>query len=280
MQPITSPQNPIVKMLTSLQTTKGRAEHGLCIVDGEKLIREHLDKTTQIFIRAGAKFPSKTRGVPSSRGGVCDTISNIIKENDNSSHTPSPRETLGATPLVLEGNLTRDKKLTPLSPSILKKISIFDTNIIATIPIPKPTTPTTPFLVLDRIQDPGNMGTILRTALAFGFQTIYTIDCADPWSQKTIRSAMGAQFSLNILPFSPDKIKGASLYIADLGGDMSYIPPANQNFGLVLGSEGTGVSQTLKNLPHTIITIPTQSVESLNVAVAGGIIMQRLSTCQ
>jgi len=239
MKLITSKDNPIVKNLVKLTDSKGRAELGLCIIVGTKLVAEHMDKVSQIFIRQDdSKKPQEKI--------------NFFQKNP--------------------------KDLFALPPSIFNKIAIFDTDIIATVPIPKSGNHSSPFVILDRIQDPGNLGTILRTAAAFGYQTIYTIDCADPFSQKSIRSAMGTQFKLNIHKFSPEYIKDAKLYIADLDGhsiqDIGFINL--QPFGIILGNEGRGVSEELKKLPHTVVTIPMQNVESLNVAVAAGIILHAL----
>lgn len=145
---------------------------------------------------------------------------------------------------------------------------------VAVARIPEPTVPTTPFLVLDRVQDPGNMGTILRTALAFGYQTVYTIDCVDPYSPKVIRASSGMGLRLNIIDTDYDHLPTDALYcLADLGGEAPK-PLSTKNYGIVLGNEGQGVNPIFYNKPHQVMTIPMQpGCESLNVAVAGGIIM-------
>ena len=146
--------------------------------------------------------------------------------------------------------------------------------IVGVAKIPKPTAPTTPYIVLDGIQDPGNVGTILRTARAFGFNTVYfTGDTADAWSPKVIRSAMGNQFGMNIIEGFESVPLGSKLYIADMqGGTMTR--PKEKNFGIVFGSEGSGVSEKIKAMPHEVISIPMKNgTESLNVAVACGIIL-------
>ncbi len=145
---------------------------------------------------------------------------------------------------------------------------------VAVARIPEPTTPTTPFLVLDRIQDPGNMGTILRTALAFGFKTVYTIDCVDPYSPKVIRASSGMALRVNIIDTDYDHLPmDTTYYLADLRGDKPK-PIRETNFGIVLGNEGQGINPIFYEKPHKVITIPmAEDCESLNVAVAGGIIM-------
>ncbi len=145
---------------------------------------------------------------------------------------------------------------------------------VAVARIPKPTAPTTPFLVLDRIQDPGNMGTILRTALAFGFKTIYTIDCVDAYSPKVIRASSGMGLRLNLIDTDYEHLpKDTLYYLADLHGNPPT-PIKNSNFGIVLGNEGQGINPIFYQMPHQVVTIPMDpNCESLNVSVAGGIIM-------
>lgn len=213
------------KTLKKLTQKKHRLEMGLCLIEGEKLVREHKNRIVAVFER-GKDLTDK--------------------EFDDISGLDTPQ------------------------------------NIFAVVPIPNCSIEklSFPYLVLDGIQDPGNVGTLLRTALAFGYNTVYAINCADVWSQKVIRSAMGAQFSLNIIPTSLDKFKPHGyLFIADLNGDnLSEINTTDKNFGLVLGNEGNGISPELKQLSHKIITIPMikNGAESLNVSVAGGIIMYNL----
>jgi len=234
MKKIESSENQIFKSLKKLTTKKGRRELSLCIIEGEKVIFENLEHIEQIFVREDFQITPNIRDL--------DPIALTKKLFDEISSLETP------------------------------------TGILATAQIPKPTELTYPFLVLDNIQDTGNMGTLLRTACAFGFNSIIIIDCVDIWSQKVLRSAMGNQFRLNIIDSSHDElkslIKDSELYIADLGGSSPPTELDFANFGLVLGSEGQGVSPEIKKLPNTVVTIPMQNkVESLNVGVAGGILM-------
>lgn len=190
---------------------------------------------------------------------------------------------------ILEGNKiiadNRDKIVKQFSQAdlpkdILKEVKSLETYAggIAAAKIPQPAEPTVPFLVLDNIQESGNLGTILRTAAAFGCRTVYAINCADPWSTKVIRGSSGMCLQLNIIECGyadlPDKV----LYIADLNGDsIETVHPADRNFGIVLGNEGQGVSAEIYRRPHASVTIPmADGCESLNVAVAGGILMHAL----
>lgn len=134
-------------------------------------------------------------------------------------------------------------------------------------------------LVLDGLQDPGNVGTLLRTALALNVKTVFLIEpCADPWNPKTLRAAKGAQFDLCLISGNFDTIpKQASLLVADVkGADIQTLCPPD-NWFLVLGNEAHG-----HRVPHsrhpTFITIPMPGpMESLNVSQAGAILLYNLT---
>lgn len=170
---------------------------------------------------------------------------------------------------------------TDLPKDILNEVKSLETYMgdIAVAKIPQPAEPTVPFLVLDNIQESGNLGTILRTAAAFGYRTVYAINCADPYSPKVIRGSSGMCLQLNIIECGCADLPNEVLYIADLNGyDIKATHPTDMNFGIVLGNEGQGVSAEIYRRPHTALTIPmAANCESLNVAVAGGIFMYKFS---
>jgi TrmH family RNA methyltransferase len=131
---------------------------------------------------------------------------------------------------------------------------------------------------LEGVQDPGNVGTIIRSAAAFGVRTvILDRDCADAWSPKALRAGMGGQFVLQILEVEnlADQVErfegrvvctlprqGVELDKADLTGTLGWL----------FGSEGKGVSARLQEKADLRITIPTvPATESLNVAAAAAI---------
>lgn len=136
-------------------------------------------------------------------------------------------------------------------------------------------------LVLDRVQDPGNVGTLLRLAAGLGFSAVILLKgCADPYEAKTLRSAMGATFQIPVVIqalwsetvawLQKHKFR---IYAADMNGtDLGECRFAGST-ALVLGNEGNGLSREVRNDADEIVSISLlNGVESLNVAVAGAII--------
>ena len=134
-------------------------------------------------------------------------------------------------------------------------------------------------ILLDNVQDPGNIGAIIRTADAFGIDSVLlTQDCADPYNPKTVRASMGAIFRQKVSFISIDELKSSKARIIGTGsksGEYYYINDMNlSNAVIVLGNEGQGISDSLKAMCDEMLTIPlTQNCESLNVSIAASIIM-------
>lgn len=141
----------------------------------------------------------------------------------------------------------------------------------------------TKLLVLDAVRDPGNMGTLLRTARAFNFNTIILGDnCVDIYNDKVVRASQGAIFKLNfirtnILDFMNEHQEyvyyGTSLHNAVSINDVTIKKP----LALILGNEGKGISQDILNETTNNIYIPINDTESLNVSIAGSILMYLLN---
>jgi RNA methyltransferase, TrmH family len=139
-------------------------------------------------------------------------------------------------------------------------------------------------LVLDALQDPGNVGTIVRTAAALGVTaTIALPGTVDLWNAKVVRSAMGAHFHYPAMSSTWDELdafragRGVSLWAADATGDHLEREAAPQRLALVVGNEGRGVSDAARERADRLVAIPIASgVESLNVAVATGILLHEL----
>ena len=152
--------------------------------------------------------------------------------------------------------------------------------------IPRHTLPQRPegehYLLLDGVQDPGNVGTIWRTADAFGADgLILGPGCADPWSPKTVRSTMGAAFRLPVyeqeLDAAAEKLSAAGLplYAAALGEPCSDVRRMDLGrCAVIIGSEGRGVSDQALKLCRGTLRIPmTGRCESLNAAVAAAVVL-------
>jgi TrmH family RNA methyltransferase len=139
-------------------------------------------------------------------------------------------------------------------------------------------------IVLDGVQDPGNVGTIIRTAAALGATaTIALPGTVDLWNPKVIRSSMGAQFRHqafhadleDLLSFL--KRKQIELWATDTTGTALEKAGAPVRLAIAVGNEGSGLSPSVRAKAHRTVSLPiAQNVESLNVAVATGIILYQL----
>lgn len=139
---------------------------------------------------------------------------------------------------------------------------------------------------LDELQDPGNVGTILRTCLAFGYQDVFlSKGCASAYSSKTLSSSQGAIFKLNTKEgnLSPEedilslKEKGYKILATDLKSsyplkELSIEKP----YALILGNEGKGVNPKILSLADKKVRIEMDGIDSLNVGVAAGILLYEL----
>jgi len=138
-------------------------------------------------------------------------------------------------------------------------------------------------LFLDRVQDPGNVGTIIRTADAFGFDAVFlSKGCADVYSPKVVRATMGSIFHLPIIQnVAVEEIKaiGNKIYSSTLETNEFLnkleIP---ESFTLVIGNEGKGISEEVKSITDKFVKIKMNgNAESLNASIAAGILMYEFS---
>lgn len=135
-------------------------------------------------------------------------------------------------------------------------------------------------LYLDEINDPGNMGTLLRTALAFSYDLVVLSDnCVSIYNEKVVNSSKGAIFQMPVIKGKLKDYKGThQILVSNLS--KSAIPldevKVPEKFVLVLGNESHGVSKEIRLLADKEIIIPIKNIDSLNVAVAGGILMNKI----
>lgn len=150
-------------------------------------------------------------------------------------------------------------------------------------PNAKKNTSSNDVLILDRIQDPGNAGSIMRSAVAAGITELWCLSgTVDVWSPKVLRAAMGAHFSLSILTsLEPDllmtMIRDRSLKLMATANSSDAVSLYSQALDLsganawVFGQEGEGVSRALLDQALTVVIPQSEAIESINVAVAAGI---------
>lgn len=246
----------IVKYIQSLAHKKVRDEHGVFIAEGPKVVAELLHSN---------KFPCKF---------ICGLQSWM---DDNA---------------ALLRNISAEDKI-EINESELERISLLQTpNKVVAVFYKKETELTSPdsyrdknnfSLMLDEIQDPGNLGTIIRTADWFGIKNIIcSNECADCYNPKVVQASMGSLSRVNIIYTQLEefihKNKGISIYAATLAGKpLSSFNKLKEGI-ILIGNESKGVKENLLKLAAGQITIPrTGKAESLNAAVATGIILSHIS---
>lgn len=247
---ISSTDNKMVKEARSLNDKKFRRELGKFLVDGEKLVNE---------IVCGAGVAEKIF-VDSTKLSEFDYI---LKKFDG--------RVIPVTQKVMASLSENNTPQGIIAEVKMKETGLFSPEL------------NEPILILDRIQDPGNMGTIIRTATATGIKTIVLIDCADAFSPKVIRSSSGGVFYLDIFRMTENEIASfcknhnIELLVADMAGENIFNADIlNKNFALVIGNEGQGVSEYFKTNGR-ILSLPMKPLmESLNAGVSASVLMYTL----
>ncbi len=248
MKQISSAQNAHFKLLLKLaHSSRARREQGCSLLDGIHLVAAYLHHV----------------GPPEQVVVSCSGLDN--PEIQNLLTALAPRE-----PLVL-------------SDALFKHLSTVETptGVIAVVATPRPRAAPAEIeacVMLEDIQDPGNLGSILRSAAAAGVRQIFlSRHCVHAWSPRVLRAGMGAHFMTQIHEqcdllalahafkgkvIATSHRAGASVFDADLGGEIA----------LVFGNEGGGLSSALAQAAHAVVAIPMQGkVESLNIAAAAAI---------
>jgi TrmH family RNA methyltransferase len=250
MEKITSKANNRIKGWAKLATKKGRETSGTYLLDGWHLVQEAINHsakfraiivTEEKLAEHEADFPA---GVPVFV--VPDDIAKVIGDT--------------VTPQGIFAEITLPNKT--FSPSYVHDGA---------------------WLLLDKIQDPGNIGTMVRTADAAGFKgVVLGAGSADAFGPKVVRAMQGSQFHLEVL--QGDLVEwtkalqdnGISVYGSLLNPEAKSLRDMDRedNFGLIMGNEGQGMSDVLAAATSANLYIPIEGqAESLNVAVAAGILM-------
>lgn len=243
---ITSRRNPLVRQLRQLHTPAGRRQQDLLLLEGTHLVQE--------VLRLGL-VPQQLVVTPQ----WCERHSPLLAA-------------LNATAILV-------------SPEVLAAVATTDhpDGVVLTLSPPQPAQRAADFvLVLDGIQDPGNLGTLLRTALAAGIAQVWLAGGADPLQPKVLRASAGAALALPPRRLERDGVIELIHQAIACGSQVvAAVPPAAAGSRpyweldwrlptlLLLGAEGPGLSPALLQLATARVCIPhSDAVESLNVAVA------------
>ena len=245
---ITSAQNAKIKLVRALLgRAKERREESAFVVEGVRLVEE-----------------AQSRGWRFRFALYNDSLSERGK-------------------LQVERLRSRGVDVEMVSDSLMKSLSETENpqGILAVLefmPLPVPNSPDF-LLIPDQIRDPGNLGTLLRTAAAAGVQAILIPpETTDAFAPKVVRAGMGAHFRLPIQPATWEEIEEHArllqIYLADMNGQSCWETNLRQPLALVVGGEAEGASAEAYRLAKQKISIPMSgSVESLNAGVAGSVLM-------
>lgn len=236
---LTSKNNPFIKETISLKDKKGRKEHALFLVEGEKMTAECQKSGLQV---ERVIVSESYRG--NIQGDVC--VSDDVFKLLSDEKTPQ---------------------------GVLCRVKIPERQLVA---------PTQKCLLLDGVSDPGNMGAIIRTANAAGYDKLYLIGCVDPYSPKSVRASMSGIFFTEIYQGTKEEIlsvlKTTPIICADLKGENIFTFVSPEVFALAIGNEANGISDEVRELAASTVNIPMRTTqESLNAAVSAGIAMYALA---
>lgn len=240
MMILTSKNNPLVKETASLKEKKGRKQLGMFLVEGWKMVSECRKSGYEIDrIFVAESYRGETFEADGKTVFVSDDVFRFLSDEK----TP-------------QGILCRVK-----------------------IPQKQLQKPTGKGLFLDGVADPGNVGAIIRTANAAGYDEIYlSPECADPFSPKSVRASMSGLFFTKLYFDTRteilSEIGAVPLVVADMGGVNAFAFDAPKQFILAIGNEANGISdETFAAASHTVKIPMSETQESLNAAVSAGIIM-------
>lgn len=249
---ITSINNPRVKLIRSLQNSRGaRQKEGLFIIEGTRLINEVIN------VQAPIQMAFHTNHLDERGRGLIHSI-----------------QRAGAEVFTIS-----DELMSACSDTVTPQ------GILAILPIPAPPIPRNLdlVLVLDRLTDPGNLGTILRTAHATDVEAVLLTDgTVDAYNPKVVRSAMGAHFHIPIVTSSiteiPQHLAGLTLHLADAHAQRSYLEVDwRLPVGIVIGSEASGVQPAVEKIATDRVRVPMPgNTESLNAAVTTAVILYEI----
>jgi len=242
--------NQELKIFSSLKHKKFRQEHGLFLVEGYKTIEELLKSDLDILY------------------------------------------VLGSEQVLAETNLLNQESSVIVNSKVLQRISNMKSasNLIAVVHTPKSKNNpiTRRSILIDDIQDPGNLGTIIRTAHWFGFeQIICSENSVDLYNHKVIQASMGAVFKIKVSYGNLEQIipniqqQGFRVLGTFMEGESIYDFKFTDRDVFILGNEGKGISSKIEKIIDQKITIPNFSkgdlTESLNISIAGAVVCSEMA---
>lgn len=246
------------KLIHALQSRRGREKHGLFLVEGVRVAED--------LIASGIDLEF----------GV---VATSLGDNERGQQLIKSLQAAGPVKTVSDQQLSAIAETeTPQGVLVVAHIRTPQLNDIEL-------QPDSVLLVLDAIQDPGNLGTLIRSADAFGAAAVIALPgTTDYWSSKVVRSTVGAAFRIPLISASDDETwnwlasNKVAVHGADMHGDALAQLEIVGRVALVVGNEGAGLrAETRQRLTH-LISIPMRGhAESLNVAVAAGILLYELS---
>jgi RNA methyltransferase, TrmH family len=257
---ISSLTNDSVKLIKSLEMRKTRKETGLFVAEGASILitaAEHGHHPETLVVRAGSAMDGAPRG-----------LMNAALDRGT--------EVLEVTPAILEKLSAKDNPQTMLG--VFKHIWVEP-------PAPKDIGAEAVWLALEEVRDPGNLGTIVRTAEAAAVAGIILAGtCCDPWSRECVRATMGSIFAVPLVRMEIDAFRG--LLAAWPGETVGTHLAASEDFRrvryraptlLVMGGEGPGLSEATAQACARRVRIPMAGrLDSLNLAIAAALVLYQI----
>ena len=248
---ITSASNQIIKEIRDLLDKKGRTKAGACILEGIKMVEEALNnKVTIRYLVVSDRYKVQF-----------ETVSDRIGQTDV---------------YIIPDDLFKRIATTESPQGILALINL-------PVPDEELIQPFSKCVILENIQDPGNVGTIIRTADACGFDgVLLSKGCADPFNPKVLRSTMGSIFHIPVITcedifYEIEKLKSHHIPIVAAhprNAATLWESPLKGRIAIVIGNEGKGLSERMLELTDIRVMIPMPGkAESFNAAAAASILL-------
>lgn len=251
---ITSRQNSLIVRLAKLADRKHRKNEGLFLAEGVKLSEEAVKAGVVEYLLVTEEHENSTVAISvADAGGEIITVSREVLEKVSTESAP-------------QGMIAVCRMMTDIHDSA-ESAQVADGEAV---------------LILDRVRDPGNMGTIMRSAEAFGNVHLLTAGCADLYNPKTVRGSMGALFRVRTTDFTTtadavEFAKAAGYRVLGAALDSTAVKLGEYSLAVkdavVIGTEGQGISDDVLCMCDGKLYIPMTGGESLNCSVAASVIM-------